>query len=46
MSPVILGAGTPFLQALENRVGLRLLETRTLGSGVNYPRYEVVRPAG
>jgi dihydrofolate reductase len=43
---VILGAGTPFFPALEDRVALRLLETRTFGSGVVYLRYEVVRPAG
>ena len=27
--PVILGAGKPYLPALEARIGLRLLETRT-----------------
>jgi dihydrofolate reductase len=40
--PVILGAGTPFFPALEDRIGLRLLETRTFGSGVVYLRYEAV----
>lgn len=44
--PVILGAGTPFFPALEGRVGLTLLETRTFGSGVVYLRYETVRTAG
>ena len=44
--PVILGAGTPFFPALEDRVALRLLETRTFGSGVVYVRYEAVGPAG
>jgi dihydrofolate reductase len=46
VNPVILGAGTPFFPALEDRVALRLLETRTFGSGVVYLRYEVVRSAG
>ena len=44
--PVILGAGTPFFPALEGRVALKLLETRTFGSGVVYLRYETVSPAG
>jgi dihydrofolate reductase len=44
--PVILGAGTPFFPALDNRLGLKLLETRTFGSGVVYLRYEMVSPAG
>jgi dihydrofolate reductase len=38
--PIILGAGTPFFTALETRIPLRLLETRTFGSGVVYLRYE------
>ena len=38
--PVILGAGTPFFPALDDRIGLNLLETRTFGSGVAYLRYE------
>jgi dihydrofolate reductase len=41
--PIILGAGTPFFTALDDRVPLRLLETRTFGSGVVYLRYEVLR---
>jgi dihydrofolate reductase len=44
--PVILGAGTPFLPPLDGRIGLKLLETRTFGSGVVYLRYETVGPAG
>ena len=44
--PVIPGAGTPFFPALEDRIRLRLLETRTFGSGVVYLRYEPVSPAG
>jgi len=46
VNPVILGAGTPFLPALADRIGLGLLETRTFGSGVVYLRYEVAGPAG
>jgi dihydrofolate reductase len=45
VQPVILGAGTPFFPALDDRVGLRLLETRTFGSGVVYLRYEMANPA-
>ena len=44
--PVILGAGTPFFPALDDRIGLKLLETRTFGSGVAYLRYETIGPAG
>ena len=42
--PVILGAGTPFFPALERRIGLNLLDTRTFASGVVYLRYETVSP--
>jgi dihydrofolate reductase len=42
VQPVILGAGTPFFPALDERIGLKLLETRTFGSGVVYLRYETV----
>ena len=41
--PIILGGGTPLLAALGNRLNLRLLETRTFGSGVVLLRYERVR---
>ena len=44
--PVILGTGTPFLPALDDRMELRLLETRTFGSGVICLRHETVSPAG
>jgi len=40
VNPVILGAGTPFFPAREDRIGLRLAETRTFGSRVVYLRYE------
>lgn len=39
VQPVVLGAGTPFFPALDDRIGLKLLETRTFGSGVVYLRY-------
>jgi dihydrofolate reductase len=39
--PVILGAGTLFFPALDDRIGLKLVETRTFGSGVVYLRYEM-----
>jgi dihydrofolate reductase len=41
--PVILGAGTPMFPALQDPIGLRLIETRTFGSGVVYLGYETVR---
>jgi dihydrofolate reductase len=39
ISPVVLGGGTPCFPALEERIGLELLETRTFGSRVVYVRY-------
>ena len=39
VNPVILGAGTPFFPALERRISLELVETRTFGSRVVYVRY-------
>jgi dihydrofolate reductase len=41
--PVVLGAGQPFFPALRERIGLRLIETRTFASGVVYLGYETVR---
>lgn len=38
--PVVLGGGRPFFPALENPMSLRLVETRTFGSGVVYLRYQ------
>ena len=38
--PVVLGGGTPFFPALDNRIILTLVETRTFGSGVVYLRYQ------
>jgi dihydrofolate reductase len=39
VSPVVLGAGTPFFPALDHRIELELVETRTFGSRVVYMRY-------
>jgi dihydrofolate reductase len=39
VNPVVLGAGRPYFPALEQRIGLELVETRTFGSGVVYLRY-------
>ena len=37
--PVVLGAGTPFFPALDEKVDLELVETRTFGGRVVYLRY-------
>jgi dihydrofolate reductase len=39
LQPIILGSGTPFFPALDNPINLRLVETRTFGSGVIYLHY-------
>src|SRR3989440_12921041 len=39
VSPVVLGGGTAFFPALEERIDLELAETRTFGSRVVYVRY-------
>jgi dihydrofolate reductase len=39
VQPVILGRGTPFFPMLDRPIELRLVETRTFGSGVIYLRY-------
>ena len=39
VSPVVLGAGTPYFPALDERINLELVETRTFGSRVVYVRY-------
>ena len=41
--PVLGGAGTPFFTALDDRVDLHLVETRTFPGGVVLTRYEVER---
>ena len=42
VSPVVLGAGTPFFPALDERIDLELVETKTFGSRVVYVRYRRV----
>ena len=39
VSPVVLGGGTPYFPALNERINLKLAETRTFGSRVVYLRY-------
>jgi dihydrofolate reductase len=39
VSPVVLGGGTPYFPALDERINLELLETRTFASRVIYLRY-------
>ncbi|HLI31137.1 MAG TPA: dihydrofolate reductase family protein [Solirubrobacteraceae bacterium] len=39
LSPVVLGGGTPYFPALERRIDLELVQTRTFGSRVVYVRY-------
>jgi dihydrofolate reductase len=39
VSPVVLGAGTPYFPPLDERINLELVETRTFGSRVVYVRY-------
>jgi dihydrofolate reductase len=39
VSPVVLGGGTRYFPALEERIDLELVETRTFGSRVVYLRY-------
>jgi dihydrofolate reductase len=42
VSPVVLGGGTPYFPALDERINLELVETRTFGSRVVYLRYRSV----
>src|SRR3989442_11092738 len=42
VSPVVLGGGTPYFPALEERTELELVETQTFGSRVVYVRYRRV----
>jgi dihydrofolate reductase len=39
VSPVLLGAGTPYFPTLDERIKLELVETKTFGSRVVYLRY-------
>ena len=42
VSPVVLGGGTPYFPALDERINLDLIETQTFGSRVVYIRYRGV----
>ena len=42
VSPVVLGGGTPYFPALDERINLELIETRPFGSRVVYVRYRRV----
>jgi dihydrofolate reductase len=42
VSPVVLGSGTPYFPALDERINLELVETYTFGSRVVYARYRGV----
>ena len=42
VSPVVLGGGTPYFPALDERINLELVETQTFGSRVVYVRYRRV----
>ena len=39
VNPVVVGGGTPYFPALDEKLNLELVETRTFGSGVVYLRY-------
>jgi dihydrofolate reductase len=43
VNPVVVGGGTPYFPALDERVDLELVETRTFGSRVIYVRYRRVQ---
>jgi len=43
VSPVLLGGGTPYFPALDERINLELVETQTFGSRVVYLRYRRVQ---
>jgi dihydrofolate reductase len=39
MCPILLGGGTPYFPAMERRIELELLDTRTFAGGVEYLHY-------
>jgi dihydrofolate reductase len=39
VSPVVLGGGTPYFPAVDEKINLELVETQTFGARVNYVRY-------
>jgi dihydrofolate reductase len=42
-NPVVVGGGTPYFPAVEERIELELLETRTFAGRVVFERYARVR---
>ena len=46
VSPVVLGGGTPYFPAVDERINLELVETRSFGSRVVYVRYQRVEARG
>ena len=42
VSPVVLGGGTPYFPAMDDRIDLELIETKTFASRVVYVRYRRV----
>ena len=46
VSPVVLGGGTPYFPALDERINLELVETRTFASRVVHLRYRRVTGSG
>ena len=46
VNPILLGSGTPMFRPADTPERLRLLETRTFGTGVVLLRYERAEPAG
>lgn len=40
VQPVVLGGGTPMFPSLDNKINLRLVETRSFGSGAVLLRYQ------
>jgi dihydrofolate reductase len=42
VNPVVLGGGTPYFPALDERINLELVDTRTFSSRVVYVRYQRV----
>jgi dihydrofolate reductase len=43
VNPVVLGGGTPYFPPLAKRLDLRLIESRTFGTGAVYLRYQRTR---
>jgi dihydrofolate reductase len=43
VNPVVLGGGTPYFPPLAKRLGLRLTDSRTFGTGAVYLRYQRTR---